>query len=315
MRLRSWVVRMIKAPVCVLIPTLNEGEAIAGVVKEIPFKVLGRKVAKVVVDGNSTDATAANARKAGAIVLMQQSKGKGAALQEALEQIDCDVLVLVDGDGTYDLASLSRVVKPILDNKADMVVATRTQRRSGSITAFNTFGNGIFNWLVSFFYRKKITDMLTGYRALKMKKMREMVLVSKNFEFETEITIEALRHDLRIAEIPLLYKNRIGKTKLRPVRDGLRIFKTLLLLTRDTKPLYFFGIISFIFFLISLWPVSLVVSEKLALGYVEHLASVVLAAFLLLLSVQTFAFGLLADMILSQNQRTEMLLKKKFQNG
>lgn len=301
---------MKKTPICVLIPTLNEENAIASVVKEIPSAIAGRKVSKIVIDGNSTDDTVKNARKAGAQVIIQQSKGKGAALHEALEQIDCDVLVLVDGDGTYDLSSLEKLVKPVFSGKADMVVATRANREGKAITPFNTVGNGVFNGLVSFFYGKKITDMLSGYRAISMKKMREMTLVARNFEVETELTIEALRHNLRIMEIPLFYKNRIGKTKLHPIRDGLRIFKTLLLLTRDTKPLYFFGIMSFAFFLVSLWPISLVVSEKLALGYVQHLASVVLAAFLLLLSVQTFVFGLLADMILSQSQRTEILLKK-----
>lgn len=305
--------KVAKAPVCVLIPTLNEENAIEGVINEIPKEACGRKVAKIVIDGNSIDNTVENARKAGAAVLIQQSKGKGAALQEALEQIDCEVLVLIDGDGTYDATALEQLVEPVLEGKADMVVATRANRDGKAITPFNTIGNTVFNGLTSFFYKKKITDMLSGYRAISMSKMREMILVSKNFEVETELTIEALRHGLRIMEIPLFYKNRIGKTKLHPIRDGLRIFKTLLLLTRDTKPLYFFGIISFVFFLASLWPVSLVVAEKLSLGYVQHLASVVLAAFLLLLSVQTFVFGLLADMILSQNQRMEALLKRKKQ--
>lgn len=301
----------IKTQVCVLIPTLNEGEGIAQVVSQVPKRICGMKTTVVVIDANSKDGTAENARKAGATVLMQKTKGKGAALQEALRQIECKILVLVDGDGTYDIESMDELVKPIADNQADMVVGTRTQRSSGSITPFNTIGNTVFNTLTSLFYGKKINDMLSGYRAIRMEDMRSMNLVAKHFEVETEITIEALNNNLRILEKPMLYKNRVGKTKLHPIRDGLRIFKTLLLLTRDTKPLYFFGIISFAFFLVSLWPVSLVISEKLATGNVQHIASVILAAFLLLLSVQTFMFGLLADMILSQNQRTQALLKRE----
>jgi dolichol-phosphate mannosyltransferase len=302
--------KKIKAPVCVVIPTLNEEDAIAGVVSSIPSRVLGKRVAKIVVDGHSTDATVARARKAGAFVFVQSKHGKGAAIQEAVEKIDCDVLVLIDGDGSYDAASLEKIVAPILRGKADMVVATRGQRKSGAIKPFNAAGNALFNFVISFVYGKRITDMLSGYRAISMRKLREMILVSKSFEIETELTIEALRHELRVLEKPLLYDVRVGRTKLNPVRDGLRILKVLLLLTRDTKPLYFFGVLSFVFLLFSLWPLSLVIGEKLALGHVEHLPSVVLASFLLLLAVQTFVFGLLADMTLSQNRRMELLLKR-----
>ncbi len=303
--------RLIKAPICVLIPTLNEEAAIFDVIRTLPKRVKGLKVKAVVIDGNSQDRTVARAKKAGAFVLRQTTEGKGAAIQEALEHIQCDYLVFIDGDGTYVSEDLPKLVLPLLEKKADMTVATRLKRQdAGSITVFNTLGNVAFNWLIRFFYGQNITDMLSGYRAISRKKFDDLNLVSRAFEVETEITIEALRNHLRILEIPLYYKRRKGQTKLNPIHDGLRIFKTLVLMIRDTKPLYFFGLLGAVFFVFGLWPASLVLYEKLVLGYVVHLPSTILAAFSFLLAIQIWALGFLADMELKDTQRLEKLLRK-----
>ncbi|MBU1197109.1 glycosyltransferase [Candidatus Micrarchaeota archaeon] len=303
---------MIRTDICVLIPTLNEEDAIFDVVKTLPKRVRNLKVTPVVIDGRSKDRTVSRAKQAGATVLIQKTRGKGAAIQEALEQISCDYVVFIDGDGTYQSVELPKLVEPLMDGKTDMTVATRlAQRDSASITPFNTLGNIAFNALIRFFYGKNITDMLTGYRALSRKKLDELNLVSQAFEVETEITIEALRNNLRIHEFPLFYKKRKGQTKLNPIHDGLRIFKTLILMIRDTKPLYFFGILGFLFFLFGLWPASLVVYEKIVFGSVQHVPSTILAAFSFLLAIQIWAIGMLADMSLKNNQRLENLLRKK----
>ena len=303
---------MIKTQVCVLIPTLNEEAGIAQVLSQIPKKTLGMIVTPVVVDGNSTDATVKIARAKGAKVIIQQTKGKGAAIAEALEQINSEYLVMADGDGTYDLTRLDEMVKPLMDGKADMTVATRIEDSdAGAITAFNKIGNFAFNRLISFFYGKKITDMLTGYRALKTEKLRDLNLVTKNFEYETEITIEALRNNYRILEFPLHYSLRLGKTKLHPLRDGMRIMKTLTLMVRDTVPLFFFGTLSLAFLLFSLWPVSLVLYEKLSTGSVQHLSSAILAAFSIIVGLQLFLTGMLADSNLQNTKRLENLIKRE----
>ncbi len=307
---------MIKTDICVLIPTLNEEAAIYGVVRKLPKRVRRLKVKPVVIDGNSTDRTVKLARKAGAIVLLQKGKGKGAAIQEAMEQVECKYLVFIDGDGTYVSEDLPKLVTPLLDNKADMTVATRLKHQDpGSITAFNTVGNVAFNAFIRLFYGQDITDMLSGYRAISRKDFDNLNLVSRAFEVETEITIEALRNNLRILEFPLYYRRRKGTTKLNPVHDGLRILKTLLLMVRDTKPIYFFGLLGFAFFLFGLWPASLVLYEKLSTGYVTHLPSTILAAFSFLLAFQIWAIGLLADMELRDSQRLEKLLRRRQAEG
>lgn len=297
--------------VSILVPTLNEEQGITGVIKGMPKRILGLPVEVVVVDGNSKDRTRELAKKAGAKVIVQKTKGKGAAIAEALAHLKYDLVVLVDGDGTYDLNALPKLVGPIFDGKADMTVATRLEDHApGAIPRFNVLGNLIFNKLIRFFYRQDIRDMLTGYRAIRKSTLEDLNLVSRDFGFETEITIEALRNHLKILEFPARYSNRQGKSKLNPVRDGLRIARTLLWMVRDTKPLYFFGLLSGFFFLFSLWPASLVLYEKITTGQVVHLASAVLATASFLLGALLLAFGLLADMNLRLTNRLENRLKK-----
>ncbi|MEM7819764.1 MAG: glycosyltransferase [Candidatus Aenigmatarchaeota archaeon] len=307
---------MFKDDIYVIIPTLNEEKSIKNVIEKIPKKIRNKSVSILIIDGNSTDNTVNIAKKCGANVILQESIGKGSAIQEALEKIDAEVVVTIDGDGTYDAEKMNELVEPILDNRADMVVATRLKyREKDSISHFNIIGNKIFSFFVKWLFNKKITDMLSGYRAFNKKKLDNIILLSNKFEIETEITIEAIRNNFRILEIPLFYKKRIGKTKLHPIRDGFLILKTIILLLRDTKPIYFFGMIGIFFLLFSLWPVSLILYEKIIYGKIIHLPSVVLAAFLILLGIQIIILGLLADMNLKNNKRMEIFIKKQLKRG
>ncbi len=303
---------MLKDDIYVIIPTLNEEKGIKKVIDKIPKKIENKSVSILVIDANSTDNTVKIAKKCGAKVIMQEGVGKGSAIQEALEKIDSKVVVIIDGDDTYSAEKMSKLVKPILDNKADMVVGTRLKyREKGSISRFNIIGNKIFSFFVKKLFKKEITDMLSGYRAFSKKKLDKIILLSNKFEIETELTIEAIRNNFRILEVPIFYKKRAGKTKLHPVRDGLLIFKTIISLLRDTKPMYFFGILGGLFLLVSLWPLSLILYEKIVYGHVIHMPSVVLAAFLILLGIQIIILGLLADMNLKNNKRMEIFIKKQ----
>ena len=291
-------------------PTKNESAGIARVVREIPRRVAGKKVDVYVID-KSTDNTAEIARRAGAIVVGQESVGKGNAMIEAFERIRAKVFVFIDGDNTYDAKSLERLVAPILKGEADMTVANRlVDMEPGAITTFNRFGNFVFNKLVRTFYKQEIRDMLSGYRAIRGDKAKELNLITPGFEIETELTIEALEKGLRVKEIPIHFKKRAGVTKLHPLKDGARIFKTVLFMLRDTKPLYFFSVLGGASLILSLWPTSLIVYEKIAFGEVRHIPSTVFSAFTILLGIQLITLGLLADMIKTKTQKLEKSLKK-----
>jgi dolichol-phosphate mannosyltransferase len=184
----------------------------------------------VVVDGHSQDDTCEKAELAGANVIYQKGKGKGWALRTAFTQIPGNIYVTIDGDATYDAAELTKLIQPILDDRADMVVGSRLKgcMEPGSISRVNKLGNRLFNFLINYFFNGKITDSQSGFRAITGHAVKQLNLSSNSFEVETEITIKALKAGLRIKEIPINYSRRRGtKTKLNSFKDGSRILKTI----------------------------------------------------------------------------------------
>lgn len=301
----------VKADICIIIPTLNEELGIENVLKTLPREIDGKKVIPLVVDGNSEDKTVEFARKAGADIIRCKFRGKGRQIREVLKEINADIVVFIDGDGTYSSEELPLVVRPIIEDQADMVMGSRMEKMDkGAMTSFNIIGNKVFNLFLRTFYGKNIKDMLTGYRAIRADSLDRLVLITNEFEIETEITIEAINNNLRILEVPITYKRRQGKTKLNPLGDGLAILRTLISMLRDRRPLTFFGVIGFVFILISLYPGGLALYEKLTYGYILHIPSTVLAALLFILGIQMIVLGLLADMQIVTRRRSEYLIKK-----
>ncbi len=134
------------------------------------------------------------------------------------------------------------MLEPLLNDQADMVVGSRIveKRENGSISAFNSVGNNLFNRTINFVMKSSITDSLSGYRALYKKTFKDLVLLSDSFEIEVEMTVEALAKAYRIFEIPISYGLRKGsRTKLDPLGDGIRIRRTLLFILMNVNPLKF----------------------------------------------------------------------------
>lgn len=214
------------ATVVCVIPTLNESATVVEVVqraKRIAHRVL-------VVDGHSEDATYEIASKAGADVILQEGKGKGMALRMAFTTIKEDVCVILDGDATYDPLEMERIIKPIVEDEADMVVGSRLKGKmeEGAITRLNLFGNWFFNFLINFFFKGHITDSQSGYRALNRTAIESLDISSQGFEVETEMTIKALKQGLKIKEVPITYCMRRGSpSKLNTVKAGFSIFKMI----------------------------------------------------------------------------------------
>jgi dolichol-phosphate hexosyltransferase len=212
--------------VCV-IPTLNESATVAEVVQKA--KQLADRV--VVVDGHSDDGTCEIASQAGADVILQDGEGKGMALRTVFNKIEEDVCVILDGDATYDPLEMEKIIKPILDDEADMVVGSRLNDRmeEGAITQLNRVGNGFFNFLINIFFNGNVTDSQSGYRALNRKAFESLSLSSKGFEVETEMTIQALKQGLKVKEIPITYTRRRGtQSKLNSFKAGSSILKMII---------------------------------------------------------------------------------------
>jgi dolichol-phosphate mannosyltransferase len=210
-----------------LIPTLNECDTVTEVVqKALPFV---HRV--IVIDGHSNDDTCILAQEAGAKILYQQGKGKGMALRTAFNRIRGDIYIIIDGDATYDASEITKLLQPVLEDTADIVIGSRLKGKmeTGSISRLNKFGNRLFNLLINTLFQSSITDSQSGFRVLNNKAVRTLDLSSTGFEIETEITVKALKHGLRILELPITYARRRGTpSKLNSFKAGSRILKTII---------------------------------------------------------------------------------------
>jgi len=298
--------------ICILIPALNEAETISQVVSGFPKELFSHEVSVLVVDGNSKDQTVELARRAGANVMVQRTKGKGAALKEGIRQARGDIFVIIDGDGTYSPRELDKLVAPIIEDRADVVIGSRFRGEieTGAMTWMNRIGNRIFNWMARTGIGISITDMLSGYRVMRASVFRKLVLLSSHFEIETEMTIESFTRGHRILEVPISYLKRRGSpAKLKSFQDGMKIFRSIVFFIMNTRPLFFFSIVSAVFFVVGTFPASYVLYEKIALGEILHLPSVMLSSLLYVSGALILVFGLLAELVVTARRRIEYSLE------
>lgn len=293
----------------VLIPTLNEEATIGPLVKE--FVAMGYPV--LVMDGRSTDRTAERAREAGAEVLFQEGKGKGAAVVQALRAIREPIVVMIDGDGTYLPSEVERLVVPLRESIADHVIGNRFARpERGAFTRLNFFGNKILNKLFGMGYGVWLSDILSGYRAFRREAVLALSLNRSGFEIETEMTVESVKQGHRFAEIPITYRPRVSgvAAKLHPLRDGMRIFWTIGSLAKTYNPAFV------------LFPAGLaLIGAGLLLGVyilydflartIAHNTLAILMLLLFLLGVQVLLFGSLANLQVLLHRELMRELKKK----
>lgn len=219
------------------IPCYNEAAAIGTVIAQ--FRAALPAATIVVFDNNSTDGSAALARQLDVRVESVGMQGKGHVVRAAFSLLqDQDVLVLVDGDGTYPAEAAPLLVAPVLDGHVDMVVGARQpEPGAGAMSPVRGLGNVLIRWVFRLLIGKGSGDLLSGYRAFSSKFLRTIELCSEGFEIETELAIEAVTRKLRTLEVSVVYRPRIAGTvsKLHAFRDGRRILKMILVqsLRRD----------------------------------------------------------------------------------
>ncbi len=287
--------------VCVLVPTLNEAETIFDLVKN--FVSSGYRV--LVIDGHSTDDTCKLAARAGAEVIIQTGKGKGQAVQQAFATIKDEYLVMIDGDGTYLPDEIDVVLKPVLTGQADHVIGDRLANFSpGAFTKLNLLGNKIINWMFRFTYGRSLKDILSGYRAFNKNAYKWIELDATGFEVETEITVECVKKDLRIMEVPVTYlpRRKGAATKLNPVMDGARIGMTIFKLAKLHNPMIYFGMLGMLSMTSGIVVGIYVVNEWF--HNVTHVLLTILATLLVIAGLQLFIFGSIANMIVALHYKT-----------
>ena len=285
--------------IAITIPCYQEEKTIARVVSD--FKAQLPHAAIYVFDNNCTDRTAEFARAAGAVVIREKKQGHVVA--SIFEQIDEDIMVMVDGDGTYDVTAVHRLLEPILRGDADMTVAARLQQYSDkSFRKFHVAGNQMVCWIINRIFGARISDIFSGYRAFTRECALMIPITSRGFDVETELTVQSLYRGMVVREIEAPYGERPSGSfsKLRTFPDGLRVLLRLFLLMRAYKPLTLFGSITLLIGCCSLAFAALPAIELVESHKVVSRASAILAISGFMLASVSLALGLILS---SVNQR------------
>ncbi len=282
--------------VSVVIPCLNEEQSIARVVTDarealtamqIPFEV-------IVSDNGSTDRSIECAKEAGAVIVRECRKGYGSAIRKGFEESRYSILVMADGDTTYDLSRIQDILQPVLDGRADFVLGNRLQGVKPKAMPFlhQHLGNPLLTKMVQLmWHRKDIEDAHSGYRAITKSAYRALDCITTGMEFASEMIIKAIYKNLRIQFVDIEYHPREGESKLRTFRDGWRHLRFMMMHSPSTV---------FVIPGITLWIISLVLILPLALGPVMIASRRIDIHFMLIMgvlnivSMQFMSVGMLA---------------------
>lgn len=281
--------------VAVIIPCFNEAQTIAQVVTD--FRAHLPQADIFVFDNNSSDGTSDVARQAGANVYFEPMSGKGNVVRRMFAEIDSDVYLMVDGDGTYEAAAAPKLVAMIVDDHLDMAIGARANVTRDAHRAGHALGNRMFNKLYSSLFGQSYTDIFSGYRAFSRRLVKSFPALSSGFEIETELSVHASQLKLPFGEIQTQYGSRPegSKSKLRSLRDGFRILQAFLFLLKETRPILFFGFIAALAALSAFILAIPLAQTWMATGLVPRLPTAILCVGLMLLSSLIAICGVILD--------------------
>lgn len=300
----------------VMIPAYNEENTVGRVIKEIPRTIEGfDKVEVLVIDDGSTDNTVEEAVKAGAdcVVSHKANLGLANAFKTGLEtalKLGADVIVNIDADGQYNAKEIPKLVKPIIEGKADMVIGDRQIDKLDHMPKAKKIGNKIATWVTRKLSGLPIRDAQSGFRAFSREAALRMNLLG-DYTYVQETLIQAANKKLKVELVPVEFRKREGKSRLIPSiwsyakRSGLTILRTY----RDYHPLKVFLSIGFVLLLVGLIFGARVLLHYIKTGMVTpYLPSAVLSVVLIVVGTLSIILGLVADMLKMQKLLQEEVL-------
>lgn len=207
--------------IALLMPALDEQRALAQLLDEVPRQRYARLL---VVDNGSTDGTAAAARAGGAEVVPEPRRGYGQACLTGLQALasEADIIVFMDADGSDVPAEAARLLEPILCGEADLVIGSRALGRAepGSMTWPQRWGNRLSVALIRLLFGHRYTD-LGPFRAIRRENLEQLGMRDTNFGWTAEMQVKAVKHGLRVHEVPVSYRRRIGQSKISGTVSGV----------------------------------------------------------------------------------------------
>lgn len=291
----------------VLLPCYNEEITIGKVIDDFRRELPTADI--YVFDNNSTDRTAEVARERQVTVIKEKKQGKGFVIASMFRKVEADLYIMVDGDDTYPAEAVHDLIKPVLNEEADMTVGTRLKQfKEKAFKPINLFGNHLVVNLVNKIFDSNLTDIMSGYRVFNRDFVKNIPLISKGFEVETQLVIQSLYYHYKIKEVDIELRERPegSSSKLNAVRDGIKVLLTIFNIAKAYRPLFFFGIFSLLFMLLGVGLGTIPVIEFFKTGQISHFPTAILATGVVLVSIIFFAIGLILD---SFNYRVKEILQ------
>ena len=283
--------------VAVIIPCHNEGDTIYQVVNG--FKNALPEAPIYVYDNCSTDDTLEKARDAGAIVRVEDRKGKGNVVRRMFSDVDADFYILVDGDLTYDQNVAPMMLDRLIKNKLDMLNIARNGEK-GSYRKGHRFGNFLLTKTVSIIFGSGLNDMLSGYRIFTRRFVKTFPSKSDGFEIETELTVHSLEMKIPIGEFSAKYDERPhgSVSKLSTFRDGINILLMIIRLFFSVKPITSFSLVSAFIAITSIINGWLqVIKPWIDNDEITKYPSVIMSSSLMILAIFVFMTGIVINSI------------------
>lgn len=276
--------------IAVIVPCFNEAATIASVVAD--FQRVLPEATVFVFDNMSTDETAAIAATAGAVVVPATRRGKGSVVRKMFSEVEADVYLMVDGDGTYEPGAAREMIRVLQDDVLDMVVGARVpaDAEGREYPSGHALGNRFFSLLYRWMFDCPIDDAFSGYRAMSRRFVKSFPATTSGFDIETELLAHASELKLEFCEVPAKYYSRPAgsESKLGTYRDGIKILLSAIRLFRDLRPKRFFGAGAVLATVAALVLGIPVIEEFLETGLVLRFPTAILAV-----SLQIIAFLLL----------------------
>lgn len=221
-----------------IIPALNEEQSVGRVVADLQATARAENwpLCIVVCDNGSSDETARVARAAGALVVHEAERGYGAACLRALAHMPAqtDIVLFIDADYSDFPEEFPLLVRPIAEDRADLVIGSRTApgavRERGALTLQQRFGNWLATFLIRLLYGVRYTD-LGPFRAISARALRSLGMRDRNFGWTVEMQIKAAKLGLRSQEVPVSYRRRIGVSKISGTVKGTLMAGTIIIST------------------------------------------------------------------------------------
>ena len=292
--------------IAVLVPCFNEEQTIGRVVAD--FRQTFPDAVIYVYDNNSTDATAARAEKAGAVVRYEFLQGKGNVIRRMFQEVNAECYILVDGDDTYPAQAAPAMARLVLERQVDMVVGDRLSSTyfQENQRPFHNLGNRLVRASINRVFRSNIRDIMTGYRAFSFRFVKTFPVLSQGFEIETEMTIHAISMNMAIENIVVDYRDRPAgsQSKLDTFSDGRKVMLTIFNLYRGFRPLQFFSLLGWFLLLAAAAVfVPVVLIPYYHTGLVENFPTLIVCGFVGMASLMSFFNGMVLDAIHKKERR------------